>query len=269
MFPSALRRPTLRRAALAGALVAAVILRVEVPRRAESELQAAIAAAAARDPEREALQNLTVVLDAGHGGQDGGTAGHGIQEKDATLDLARRTAKELRRWGIQVRMTRESDTYVELEERCAVAAKSGAAALVSIHLNASSARSVSGIETYFCSQRARLQPVRLAALEDHRSELLAASIQRRACRATGSPDRGARDSRLYVVLHAACPAVLVECGYLTHAAEARRLKRDDHRDALARAVAEGVRRYLIATAFNPRRGFTVPSAGREVAAGGS
>jgi N-acetylmuramoyl-L-alanine amidase len=78
-----------------------------------------------------------------------------------------------------------------------------------------------------------------------------------------------RDSRLYVVQHATCPAVLVECGYLTHAEEARRLKRDDYKEKLAAAIAESVRHYLIATSFNPRRGFSARPSGPDVAAGGS
>lgn len=259
-------RSGLRRSVFAGALLAAIYGWVKVPRWAEARLATAVAEAAAHDPEREALRGLTVVLDAGHGGQDGGTAGNGVQEKVATLDLAGRIEQQLRQHGIRVRLTRHSDVYVELEDRCAIAAQSGAAALVSIHLNASSVRTVSGIETYFSSQRDPLRPVRQPAVEDHRSELLAGSIQRRACQTTGAPDRGVRDSRLYVALHSACPAVLVECGYLTHAEEARRLRRDGYKDKLAVAIADGIRRYLIATSVNPRRGFVVPSSNRAVAA---
>jgi N-acetylmuramoyl-L-alanine amidase len=127
---------------------------------------------------------------------------------------------------------------------------------------------VSGIETYFCSQRIRLQsPDNPESGEDHRSEYLAGLIQRQSCRATGAPDRGVRDSKLYVVQHASCPAVLVECGYLTHAEEARCLKRDDYKEKLAAAISEGIRHYLIATSFNPRRGFAPRSPEHDVAAG--
>lgn len=267
-FPAAIRS-SLRPALFAGALAGTLYLGIQVPRWAESELATAIAQAAALDPEREALKKLTVVLDAGHGGRDGGTAGNGIQEKVASLDLTRRIESELRRLGVKVRMTRQVDNYVDLESRCSLAARSGAAAFVSIHLNASTAGTVSGVETYYCSQRPRLQPARLPGLEDRRSEFLADSIQRRACAATGAPNRGARDSRLYVVLNTPCPAVLVECGFLTNGAEARRLKQDGYKNRLAAAVADGIRRYLVATAFNSRRGYSAPAAGREVAAGGS
>lgn len=255
------------------ALLAALFLQVQVPRWAEARLEAAIAEAASQNPERAALKKLKVVLDAGHGGMDGGTAGYGVQEKDATLDLARRVEIELRRQGIKVRMTRQSDVYVELEDRCAVAAKSDASAFVSIHLNASTTKSVAGIETYFSSQRsgaatspalARLASIPSGGVEDRRAEMLAGSIQRRVCDVTGAADRAVRDSRLFVVMHAACPAVLVECGYLTNADEARRLKSDRYRDKLALAIADGIRNYLVATSFNPRRGFSAPIAGRDV-----
>jgi N-acetylmuramoyl-L-alanine amidase len=262
-------RSPLRAALFLGALVGAMVVRFQVSRWAETRLSEAIAAATAQDPVREALEHRVVIVDAGHGGQDGGTSGNGVQEKDATLDIARRVERQLRQRGIEVRMTREHDRYVELEERCAKIPQSNAAAFVSIHLNAATVRGVSGIETYFCSQRSRLQPAGdLPAMEDCRSEYLADLIQRRSCRATSATDRGVRDSHLYVVQHAACPAVLVECGYLTHAEEARRLKRDEYKEKLAVAIADGIRQYLIATSFNPRRGFSQAAAGQDVAADG-
>lgn len=269
MILAASIRSTLRIAIGLGALVTVIFLWVQVSRWSEAGLAAAIAEAVARDPEREALKKLSVVLDAGHGGQDGGTSGNGVQEKDAALDLTRRIEKKLLEHGLQVKMTRQNDVYVELEDRCAMAAKSGASVFVSIHLNASAARSVSGIETYFSSQRAGIRRVKLANGEDHRSEFLADSIQRRVSAATGAPDRGVRDSRLYVVQYVSCPAVLVECGYLTHAEEARQLKRDRYKDKLAAAIADGIRHHLIATAFNPKRGFVAQPVARAVAAGGS
>ncbi|MCE9518268.1 MAG: N-acetylmuramoyl-L-alanine amidase [Verrucomicrobia bacterium] len=269
MIQAASIRSTLRVAIWLGALVTVVIASVQVSRWTEAGLAAAIAEAVARDPEREALKKMSVVLDAGHGGQDSGTSGNGVQEKDKTLDLTRRIEKKLLEHGIRVQMTRQDDVYIALEDRCAVAAKSGASVFVSIHLNASAARNVSGIETYYCSQRGGIRQMKLENGEDHRSELLADSIQRRACADTDAPDRGVRDSRLYVLQHASCPAVLVECGYLTNQNEARQLKRDGYKDKLAAAIANGIRHHLIATAFNPRRGFVARPVAREVAAGGS
>lgn len=275
MIRTIFNRITWRGAAWAALLIASVVVRVKVLRWLDARIDAAVALAVARDPEREALEKLTVVLDAGHGGMDTGTSGNSVQEKIATLDLTRRVQRQLLKLGVRVQMTRENDTYVELAERCALAAKAKADAMVSIHLNASSAKNVSGIETYYSSKRrsegvapGRFRAVSSAPVEDRRAELLAASIQRQSCRATRAADRGVRDSRLYVVLHASCPAALVECGYLTNADEARRLKTEAYKEQLAAGIADGVRHYLLTTAFNPRRGFSQDADGEVAAAGG-
>ncbi len=253
-----------------GALVAGFACLWQIPKIWESSLQAVTAAVNARDPFAEALRGCLVVVDAGHGGQDSGTAGHGLQEKIATLEIARRVERRLKGLGISTRMTRTDDTYIELEDRSAMTAKLKAAAFVSIHLNASTAGEVAGLETYFSSarvtgegvpQRQRLAMKSSKAMQDQRSELLASIIQRRVCASTGAADRGARDSRLYVVLHAHCPAVLVECGYLTNGEECSQLKQDAYQEKLAAGIADSVRQYLLVTKMNPHRGFVLPDAG--------
>lgn len=222
----------------------------------------------ARDPVRNILEQAIVVVDAGHGGEDSGTMGHGVHEKDLALDLARRVERRLAASGVKVRMTRDSDRFVELDERSAIPERVGASVFVSLHLNASTATEVAGIETYFSSRRTTTDAGELrrrigltagAEIEDHRSELLASMIQARACRATGAADREVRDSKLYVVLNSACPAVLVECGYLTNREEAQRLRQENYQERLAAAVADAVRRYLVATAFHPQRGMVFPA----------
>ncbi|MEI6536599.1 MAG: N-acetylmuramoyl-L-alanine amidase [Verrucomicrobiaceae bacterium] len=260
-------RPHLRAVISFGSLAAGMVCLMQVPKLWEGNLQAVITAANERDPFAEALRGQMVVIDAGHGGQDSGTSGHGVEEKYSTLDIAKRVESRLKRLGISTHMTRDSDTYIELEDRSAMTAKLKAAAFISIHLNASTAAEVAGLETYFCSQRAsgeaasthaRLTHKSSATVQDQRSELLASMIQRRVCSTTGAADRGTRDSRLYVVLHSSCPAVLVECGYLTNVDESRLLKHDAYKEKLAMAVADSVRQYLLVTAMNPRRGFVLP-----------
>src|SRR4051812_29058161 len=82
------------------------------------------------------LRQYLVVVDAGHGGTDGGTQGFGVLEKKCSLSIAERVEKQLRDRGIRTRMTRTDDKYVELTERSAVANRNGASVFVSIHLNA-------------------------------------------------------------------------------------------------------------------------------------
>ncbi len=261
-----------------GALVAGFACLGQIPKIWNRDLQAVVAAANARDPFAEALRGCVVVVDAGHGGQDSGTAGHGVQEKDTTIDIAKRVERRLKAMGISTHMSRADDTYIELEDRSALTAKLKATAFVSIHLNASTAGEVAGLETYFSSARAsgevtslrqKLAKKSLPAMQDQRSELLASMLQRRVCAATGAADRGARDSRLFVVLHAACPAALVECGYLTNEEECRLLRQDTYKEKLAAGIADSLRQYLLVTQMNPRRGYVLSDAVLPVADAGN
>lgn len=213
------------------------------------------------------LRHHLVVVDAGHGGTDGGTQGSGVLEKNCSLQIAGRVQQELRARGMRTLMTREGDTYVELAERSAIANRNAASVFVSIHLNAdATSADTAGVETYFCSRkrlgdmgkmRAQFEVEPGVAIKDARSEWLARVVQRSMCAATGAADRRARDSNYVVVMHAECPAVLVECGYLTNAAEAQQLATAAYQQKAAVAIAESVRHFLLATTVHPRRGIVL------------
>ena len=83
-----------------------------------------------------------VVVDAGHGGHDGGAVANGSIEKSLSLTLGRKVRGYLEKAGVRVRMTREKDRFLELEERCQIAAETNADAFVSVHLNTSAASEV-------------------------------------------------------------------------------------------------------------------------------
>ncbi len=174
----------------------------------------------------------TIVLDAGHGGHDpGGITGQRYPEKVAALDIAQRVQTRLRASGHRVIMTRSSDTFIELSHRVAISNRSpGQSVFVSIHFNASPNRDASGIETYFYSSQ---------------SARLAEAVHKRVVAATGSEDRGVRTARFYVLRYNRRPAILVELGFLTNAAEGARIfKSSKYRQSLATAVADGIRSQL-------------------------
>ena len=75
-------------------------------------------------------------------------------------------------------------------------------------------------------------------------ESLARLIQRHASQGTQAEDRGIKDSRLVVVMQSPCPAALVECGFLTHSEEVRRLQKKDYQEKLTRGIADGVIEFL-------------------------
>ena len=171
-----------------------------------------------------------VVIDPGHGGPDPGAVGiANLRETDVVLDVGLQVAQLLQAKGVQVLMTRTSEVDVDLPPRAALANSSGADLFLSIHANALSMTrpDVNGIETfYFESPRAR------ALAQAVQDEVLAVS--------PGSPDRGARTARFYVIRRTTMPSALVEMGFLTGELDAPRLGDPAHRRRLALAISRGL-----------------------------
>ena len=175
----------------------------------------------------DASDNLTVVIDAGHGGHDrGGIPGQRVAEKDMTLDVAQRLRNVLSANGYHVVMTRDSDVFVPLPTRVAVANSYRNAIFVCIHFNATNRSGASGIETYFFSRD---------------SLPLASAIHYYVNGGAPSPNRGVRRRGYYVLRKTRIPAVLVECGFLTNPTEAAYAQNASYREKLADEIAAGVR----------------------------
>ena len=178
----------------------------------------------------------TIVIDPGHGGPDPGAVGiNGLRETDVVLDVSLQLAQLLQAKGINVLMTRTSEVDVDLPPRVALANNSRADLFLSIHANAlSMARpDVNGIETfYFQSSRSR------ALAQAVQEQMLAIS--------PGSPDRGARPGRFFVIRRTVMPSALVEMGFVTGSLDSPRLADPAFRRRLAVALANGLLRYLVA-----------------------
>jgi N-acetylmuramoyl-L-alanine amidase len=169
----------------------------------------------------------TVVIDAGHGGHDrGGIPGQRIAEKDMTLDVAQRLRNVLSASGYRVVMTRDSDVFVPLPTRVAIANSNRNAIFVCIHFNATNRAGAGGIETYFYSRN---------------SLPLASAIHNLVAGGAPSSNRGVRRRGYYVLRKTNIPAVLVECGFLTNPTEAAYAQSASYRQKLADEIATGVR----------------------------
>ena len=142
-----------------------------------------------------ALSFTTVVIDAGHGGKDGGAVWNGLIERNLTLDVAKRLDAVLRARGIRTVMTRKTNSTVELTTRAVIANRNRSAVFVSIHFNASRDRSVSGIETHYRSARGRE---------------LAGHVQRSLDKRITGINRGIEHADYKVLRETKMPAVLVE-----------------------------------------------------------
>src|SRR3979490_370537 len=173
-------------------------------------------------------QSRTIVIDAGHGGFDrGGGPGQRISEKDKTLDVAQRLKRILQAEGYRVIMTRDSDVFISLGTRVAIANSYPGANFVSIHFNCASRVGANGIETYYYRSD---------------SASLAASIHRNVVSGAPSENRGIRRRGFYVLRRTAIPSGLVRCGFLTNPRGARLALTGDYRQRLAEQIARGIRR---------------------------
>jgi len=210
----------------------------------------------------------TIVIDAGHGGHDPGTAHYGLKEKHLALDIAKRLRTNLQAAGLNVIMTRETDQFLPLSGRPAVANRLQADLFVSVHINANRNRSVSGVEVYYprqsvVSSEAQWPPdvspaevsvpsttVRQVLWDlvlgktRSQSRRLAASICRSMRTGLQVPCRGNKPARFVVLKEAWMPAVLVEVGYVTNQLEAGRLSNPAYRQATADSMARGILSYL-------------------------
>ena len=213
----------------------------------------------------------TVVVDAGHGGEDHGARGpQGLLEKDLVLDLARRVAAKLTGQGLHVVMTRDGDRFVPLDERTRIANHADPDLFISIHANASALQRVTGIETFFASPEATDESARALAESENLAfgasavrmaegdplrailgDLLATAhladaqefagmAQRRLATAEASRSRGVKQAPFVVLMGVHSPAVLVEVGFLTNAKEESRLSSPAERERLVLGLAEAV-----------------------------
>lgn len=181
-------------------------------------------------PTRRPNARALVVIDPGHGGKDPGAIGiGGLREVDVVLPIGLQVARLLEQQGVQVVLTRNSDYFVELPGRTAMANRVNADVFVSIHANAVANRpDVSGLETYYLSSGLTL------ARFIHNSILQSINV----------PDRGVRRARFYVLRHSAMPAVLVETGFVTGLDDSARLATPAYQNQMAEAIARGILQYL-------------------------
>ena len=175
-----------------------------------------------------------VIIDPGHGGPDPGAIGiGGIRETDVVLEVSKLVRKLLSDKGVNVKLTRKNEVNLDLSPRVSFANNTDADIFVSIHANASRGkrRDINGLETFY--------------FKGWRGRLLAKKIQKQILRVSpGSPDRGVKQGRFYVIKNTRMPAVLVEIGFLTGRLDARRLEKTTHRKRLAYAIAKGILDYL-------------------------
>ena len=196
-----------------------------------------------------------VVIDPGHGGKDSGakSLANGEYEKNYALDCSRRLQRLLEAAGWQVIMTRTNDTYLTLPERVAIADRAKADLFLSLHFNSGTGNGAqAGVETFCLTPRGMPSTLLRETSDDPREQhpnnafddlnfYLATRVHRSVLAATGAGDRGVRRARFMGVLRGQNrPAVLIEAGYLTNQAEARKVATPAYRQSIAEGIAKAL-----------------------------
>jgi N-acetylmuramoyl-L-alanine amidase len=167
-----------------------------------------------------------IVIDPGHGGFDrGGIPGQRVPEKMMALDVALRLRQKLQAAGYRVVMTRDSDVFIPLPARVAIANHYRDAVFICVHFNSATRSGANGIETYYYRRD---------------SVTLASNIHKNVIADAPSENRGIRRRGYYVLRRTSIPGVLVECGFLTNPTEARLAQTSSYRDKLAENIARGI-----------------------------
>jgi N-acetylmuramoyl-L-alanine amidase len=225
-----------------------------------------------------------VVIDAGHGGPDRGMTGPigtpaWFVEKDVTLAVAKKLAAVLRARGVDVLMTRTTDTLIALADRGKIANSNHGDVFISIHVNApgyntAAAAREHGFETYFLAEAKTEDERRVQDMENEsvkfetganapkgdplnfiitdmaqnehlrESSDLALTIQNGLIDVHPGPNRGVQQANFSVLRGSYMPAVLVEIGFGSNQSEATYLSDQDNQRALARNIAQSVLDYL-------------------------
>ncbi len=201
-----------------------------------------------------------IVIDPGHGGADQGTQNPklGLKEKVFTLDVSQRLKRLLESRGYEVVLTREKDERVNLQSRAIIANRAGADLFISVHFNSLYPDTkTSGAEVFtFTRAGQRSDQSRGAGQPDDTEDdpapvnrhdawsvLLADALQRATLKALKLPDRGQKTKHLGMLRGLNCPGVLVESGFLSNEAEAKKISTPEYRQQIAEALAEGVEWY--------------------------
>ncbi len=191
----------------------------------------------------------TVIIDAGHGGEDGGAIGvDGIIEKDLNLPIALEVAKLLKKDGINVVLTRDGDYSIHSDEatsirekkvsdihnRFAIIEDTDDCIFVSIHMNHYDSQSCSGAQTFYSDN-------------NDESNILAQAIQssiKKDLQPTNERQIKPATSSIYLLYYAQVPAVLVECGFISNPKESKQLQDEMYQKDMAKSIYKGILDYF-------------------------
>lgn len=200
------------------------------------------------DTDASARGGITIVIDAGHGGEDGGCEGNGLVEKNLNLDISLQLAELLRKAGVNVVLTRDTDILLydmnsdykgqkkaqDVRKRLEIASSQENPVLVSIHMNYFAQTKYSGLQVWYSQNDARSRAL-ASLVQSGMKSALQPSNKRTIKEATSS---------IFLLHNATFPAVLIECGFLSNPDEARALSDADYRHEIAKVIFDAIMQYI-------------------------
>ena len=213
-----------------------------------------------------------IVIDPGHGGKDPGAMAFGLKEKDIVLKVAKNLAHHLEKdMNAEVILTRETDLFLSLEERTAIANTNDADLFISLHINAHPSPQVKGFETYFLNLSTNEEAMRVAARENattahqmsdlqdilsdimqnskiNESSRLARQVHNSIATGLATPpyttkNMGVKQAPFYVLIGAGMPAILIELAFISNPEDARLLADDAFIDRMTAEISRGILEY--------------------------
>lgn len=236
-----------------------------------------------------------IVIDPGHGGHDPGAIGNrGLEEKQVVLDIAKRLSGMIKKeMDVEIILTRESDIFIPLHERTAIANMKEADLFLSIHANASPNPGAKGIETYLLNYTTDEEANRVAARENaislKRQKELQRKFQSDLEKTFGDLERdnkrdeslrlahmvqnsmienlhpvynvhnlGVKQALFYVLVGAKMPSILAEVSFVSNHEEEKRLADDAYRQKIAEALLYGIKNYLTSRTVGSKKDMSQP-----------
>lgn len=179
------------------------------------------------------LKGITVVIDPGHGGNDFGACANGLREKDLNLQISKILSEKLKDEGAKVYLTREDDIDVDLYDRIDFAKINNADFLISIHQNSlpnpANVDKKHGVGVYYYNKEAYK---------------FASEVQKSLVEGTEFRDDGVNFASFALTRSAMPVCILVECGYIIHKEEAKKLSDAEFQKLLSDCIMKGIKNYL-------------------------
>lgn len=194
-------------------------------------------------------EKITVVLDAGHGGEDGGAIGvSGVYEKDLNLSITLKIGEYLKEHNINTVYTRTEDILLydrnadfknrkkalDLAARVKIASQTQNCIFVSIHMNSFSESKYNGLQVYYSKNNPKSYPLANEIQKEIKNKLQPLN-NRKVSQAT---------SRIYLLDRIMCPAVLIECGFLSNPEECKLLETEIYQNQLAKIISHIIANYV-------------------------